>query len=72
VALANRHAVSGTARMARIIGGYQHQTVIESNCKNRSDIFFIPAESFWKLKRILKAAYFYNIMKSVQDIFHKR
>ncbi|MGI9159658.1 MAG: glycosyltransferase family 29 protein, partial [Saprospiraceae bacterium] len=44
--------------------------VIESYCKNRNDFFFIPTESFWKLKRRVKAAYFYNLVKRIQNKFH--
>ena len=43
--------------------------VIESFCKNRQDLFFVPAEPLWKLKRKLKGAYFYNLMKKIQGKF---
>ncbi len=44
--------------------------VIESYCKNRDDFFFVPVESFWKLKRRIKAAYLYNLMIRIKRKFH--
>ncbi len=43
--------------------------VIESFCKNRQDLFFVPAEPLWKLKRKLKGAYIYNLVKRIQNKF---
>lgn len=43
--------------------------VIESFCKNRHDLYFVPAEPLWKLKRRLKGAYIYNLMKRIQKKF---
>jgi len=40
---------------------------MESFCRNRQDLFFVPAEFHWKLQRMLKGAYMYNLMKRIQN-----